>query len=54
MLWARITLTGLMFMGLGLELAKHGEPREGEYNFVGKLIATALWGFLLYKGGFYG
>lgn len=54
MLWARITLTGLMFMGLGLHLAKDGEPRDDEYNFVAKLIATALLGFLLYKGGFYG
>lgn len=34
-------------LGLGMHLAKDGEPKEGEYNFFVSLIAVALNMFLI-------
>lgn len=42
-------------MGLGMNLVKHGEPKEGEYNFWTSLIATIISvGIIIMaiKGGF--
>ncbi len=42
-------------MGLGMNLVKHGEPKEGEYNFLTSLIATIISvGIIIMaiKGGF--
>lgn len=43
----------LMSLSLGIVLAKHGKPREDEYNFWVSLLSFAMWFFLLYKGGFF-
>lgn len=44
----------IMFaMNLGIELAKHGEPREGKHNAVGGLIGVAINLALLWWGGFF-
>lgn len=42
-------------MGLGMNLVKHGEPKEGEYNFWTSLIATIISAgitIMAIKGGF--
>lgn len=42
-------------MGLGMNLVKHGEQKEGEYNFWTSLIATIISvGIIIMaiKGGF--
>ncbi len=40
-------------MSLGIDLAKHGEPREGKYNAVSGLIGVAIGLALLWWGGFF-
>lgn len=43
----------LVGLGLGVELSKHGKPREGKYHFGTSLLVTLLILSLLYWGGFY-
>lgn len=45
----------LSAMGLGINLVKHGEPKDGEYNFWASLIANIITvGIIVMaiKGGF--
>jgi soluble lytic murein transglycosylase-like protein len=51
--WPQWIVVGLTFMGLGIALAKHGQPREDRYNFWARLAAEALVFGLLYAGGFF-
>jgi len=44
----------LTFLGLGVSMSKHGEPKSGENNFFVDLLCTALVLGLLYWGGFFG
>lgn len=50
----QIIFTVWMAMGVGINLAKHGQPQTGRYNFVIALVSAALEVLLLYFGGFYG
>lgn len=50
----QIIFTAWLLLGLGIMMAKHGEPREGKCNFWSGLLSTALQVILLYCGGFYG
>jgi hypothetical protein len=43
----------IITLGLGISLAKHGEP-QGDYNFFTTLIAAAIQIGLLILGGFFG
>jgi hypothetical protein len=52
--WPQFTAVALLLLSLGHTLAKHGEPRDGKYNFWGGLFATVLWLFVWLKGGFFG
>jgi len=49
----QMIITALYMMSLGMNLAKHGQPRENKYNFWEALIMTSIIIFLLWKGGFY-
>jgi len=49
----QMIITALYMMSLGMNLAKHGQPRENKYNFWEALIMTSIILFLLWKGGFY-
>lgn len=40
-------------LGLGSYLAKHGEPKEGTYNFWIAFISSVLQVLLLWGGGFF-
>ena len=53
MRWPQIVM--LFFLGgnIGISLAKDGEKRDGEYNFVITLIATAIEAAILWAGGFW-
>lgn len=42
-----IAIMVIEILGLGIHLAKHGEPREGKYNFGLCLIVTAINIFLI-------
>lgn len=43
----------IITLGLGISLAKHGEP-QGDYNFFNTLIASFIQIGLLMLGGFFG
>jgi len=49
----QIILLGLIVMGLGLNLAKHGEPQKGKHSFWMSLVNSAVIVGLLYWGGFF-
>jgi len=42
-----IAILVIEILGLGIHLAKHGEPRDGQYNFGLCLIMTAINMFLI-------
>ena len=42
-----IAILVIEILGLGIHLAKHGEPRDGQYNFIVCLIMTAINMFLI-------
>lgn len=43
----------LQFMSLGLVCAKHGKPKEGNYNIWVYTIAASIDLWLLYKAGLF-
>ena len=49
----QIIIIVLFAMDLGLSLAKHGEDKEGKYNFWESLICVIINFFILYCGGFF-
>jgi hypothetical protein len=50
----QIIFLALTFLALGSSLAKHGEPKNGTYNFGTQLVAEIIIIGLLYWGGFFG
>lgn len=53
--WPQAIYLALLFIGLGIELARDGEPKKpGKHQFVPVLIVNALIFGLLYLGGFFG
>ncbi len=53
MRWQQIVIIVLTAMDLGLALALHGKPKEGNFNFWTQLLADAVIIFLLASGGFF-
>jgi len=51
--WPQITYVVLAMLGLGVNLAKHGEPQK-PHNAYTSIISLALSITLLYFGGFFG
>lgn len=51
-IWQIIYLA-LLMMGLGIHLAKDGQPKEGKYSFWTALISLGIQIALLYFGGFF-
>jgi hypothetical protein len=49
----QIIWLALIFLGLGIDLAKHGEPRSNT-NFWTTLISSIIAFLLLKAGGFFG
>lgn len=49
-----IALIVIMAIGLGIHMAKDGESYHEKYSFWRRLIATAIWGFLMYMAGAFG
>lgn len=51
-LW-QIVYLGLMILGIGITLAKHGEPKEGNYNVIVTIISVAIEIAIVAAGGFF-
>ena len=51
-IWS-IVIIVLYTLGLGVDLAKHGQKRSCEYNFWVSLLAFGINMFCLYMGGFF-
>lgn len=51
--WQQIAIIVLTAMDLGLTLALHGKPKEGNHNFWTEALADAVIIFLLASGGFF-
>lgn len=43
----------LLALGLGINLAKHGEKRTDKYNFWSSLIGAIISFWIVYAGGFF-
>ncbi len=41
-------------MGLGINLARHGQPKTDTYSFGAALVSTGIVFALLWWGGFFG
>ena len=50
--WPQFVYASLIIFGLGVTLAKHGQPRE-PHNFMFATITTLLCLWIQYKGGFW-
>lgn len=50
---ASIIILALLGMSLGISLAKHGQPKEGKYNFWLQLFATIIELILFYSAGLF-
>lgn len=57
--WPQLTLLAMWTIGIGVHLAKHGEPIKGykgdlpRYNWIVRTLATGIWVWLLWMGGFF-
>ena len=49
----QIIYLALALLGLGSELAKHGEEKVSKYNFWSRLIAQGIIIWILVAGGFF-
>lgn len=52
--FCQIFYTAWLILGLGMYLAKDGEPKTGTYSFWIAFISTVIQFVLLYFGGFFG
>ena len=52
--WPQDIYLVLTLMGMGVALARYGEPKVDKYDFIDLAIGPALTMSLLYWGGFFG
>lgn len=53
MYWPQVIWAVMALLGLGIEMARHGQPRTGKHSFWWQLSGTALVAGLLWSGGFF-
>ena len=53
MKWPQVVMVGLLSMDMAIYLLKHGEQKQGKYNFWIACIANGMLVWLLIKGGFF-
>lgn len=51
--WPQIAMVLLAGTSLGLHGSKHGEPRDGHYNFYVQFLCLAIEFWILWCGGFF-
>lgn len=49
----QIIIIAIYALSVGIDIAKHGEPKTGRYNAAASLIGSAIGLSLLYWGGFF-
>lgn len=49
-----VTYLIMYALSLGIHLARHGHPRESNYNFFTALFSMIISMFILYKAGLFG
>jgi hypothetical protein len=52
-MWPQFTILFLVVLGLGISLARHGEPKTGYESFWVSLTTAAFEFWLMYEGGFF-
>lgn len=53
MYWPQVIWAVLVLLGLGIELARHGQTRTGKHSFWWQLFGSATVALLLWCGGFF-
>lgn len=51
--WPQLVWLALVMIGLGVDVARHGQPKTGKYNFWSSLAAIPIAIAILYFGGFF-
>lgn len=51
--WPQITVLVFMCIGIGLDIQRHGELREGKYNVFSTIVSNIVTAAILYFGGFW-
>ena len=51
--WPQVIWCALALLGLGIHIAKNGEPTGGRYSGWVKFIAVAITATILWCGGFF-
>ena len=52
--WPQLTMIVLYAIGIGIAIAKNGEPKNENHNAFTVILASALGLWILYMGGFFG
>lgn len=53
-LWPQYTLLALVLIGVGVSMARYGEPKRDTYGIYEAFIGPSILLGLLYAGGFFG
>ncbi|EIM6128850.1 lytic transglycosylase domain-containing protein, partial [Escherichia coli] len=53
MYWPQVVWAVLVLLGLGSELARHGQVRTGKHSFWWRLFGSVTVAWLLWCGGFF-
>ena len=51
--WPQITMIVVYALAFGIDLSRHGKPKEGTYNALTSLIGSVIGIVILYCGGFF-
>ena len=51
--WPQYFFVAYYIFSIGVNLAKHGEPREGKFNFYAIVIGVVVEFLILKAGGFF-
>ena len=52
--WPQITMVVLGAIGLGINIARHGQPKNDTYHGGAHFLILAFEFWILYEGGFFG
>lgn len=52
--WPQFAYLALIFISVGMNCARHGQPRDGKHNGWTSLVAAGIILSILWAGGFFG